>query len=205
MLDVEPRPLPSGDRPTTRAYRTRLQAACAPARSASAAAAVRSVPFAAARCSSSWSVSASTATYSRTSVPSAGRSARSVAAVSSSSSSSPDAISSSAWLHHPRLAIPAVATDLRDARLPRGAHMPSTRIGGLGIEHNSEDPAAVRRTDHQHQSRPTRPWFRDHDAIAVDPQPRRYALPGWGILVIGCGEKTTIARIDGVVEFGAQE
>ncbi|MDX6721552.1 MAG: hypothetical protein QOJ63_3806, partial [Solirubrobacteraceae bacterium] len=23
---------------------------------------------------------------------------------------------------------------------------------------------------------------------------RLYALPGWGILVIGCGEKTTIAR-----------
>jgi hypothetical protein len=30
---------------------------------------------------------------------------------------------------------------------------------------------------------------------SVDPHPRLYALPGWGILVIGCGEKTTIARI----------
>jgi hypothetical protein len=29
----------------------------------------------------------------------------------------------------------------------------------------------------------------------VDPRSRLYALPGWGILVIGCGEKTTIARI----------
>ncbi len=29
---------------------------------------------------------------------------------------------------------------------------------------------------------------------SVDPRSRPYALPGWGILVIGCGEKTTIAR-----------
>ena len=66
VLDLIPRWRSASQMPTNS---SRGQAACAPARSASAAAAFRSVPSSAARCSSSCSVSESTATYSRTSVP----------------------------------------------------------------------------------------------------------------------------------------